>query len=147
MLGGGALIILIFFMFVLGRGDSYKLLQRTIRTQPVANIMVSDEMNVMLSSQNNSNESGIATLKETNGRVTVTLYLTGYVPNVVQPAHIHAGICPGVGGISYPLNSVVNGKSTTVLGVTLTQLKQQSLAINVHKSATDIATYTSCGAL
>lgn len=116
-------------------------------TTPAVN-QEESETNVLLSAQNNSNESGIANLKDTSGMVTVTLNLTGYTPNVSQPAHIHTGDCPGVGAVKYPLNSVLNGKSVTVLGVSLAQLKQQlPLAINVHKSATNIATYTSCGAL
>lgn len=115
---------------------------------PTVNQGVGKEMNVLLSAENASNESGVANLKDTSGMVTVTLNLTGYTPNVVQPAHIHIGVCPGVGDVKYPLNSVVNGKSVTVLDVSLAQLKQQlPLAINVHKSATAITTYTSCGAL
>lgn len=150
IVGGGLVIILMFFMFVLGRGNYASLVFQTQRAQeatPMAPGEGSKEMNVELSAQGVSNESGIATLAETNGTVTVNLYLTGYVANVAQPAHIHAGLCPGVGAIRYPLNPVVNGKSTTVLSVTLMQLKQLPLAINVHKSSADIATYTSCGSL
>ena len=141
------LVIAILSMLVLrkpnnppSQGSSY--------SNPTVNQGGEVEMNILLSAQNNSNESGIANLKDTSGMVTVTLNLTGYMPNVAQPAHIHMGVCPGVGAVKYPLNSVVNGKSVTVLDVSLMQLKQQlPLAINVHKSATDIATYTSCGSL
>ena len=44
-------------------------------------------------------------------------------------------------------NFVLNGISVTILNVTLAQLMQQPLAINVHKSATAITNYTSCGML
>jgi len=58
------------------------------------------------------------------------------------------GACPGVGAVKYPLTSIVNGASTTVLSVTLDQLKKElPLAINVHKSATEVSTYTACGPL
>ncbi len=151
ILGGGLLIILMFFMFVLGnRSNNASLVFQTGRVQeanPIVPQEGSKEMNVLLSSQGNSNESGIATLAETNGTVTVNLYLTGYVANVAQPAHIHAGLCPGVGAVRYPLNPVVNGKSATILNVTLMELKQSPLAINVHKSNTDLSIYTSCGSL
>ena len=150
IIGGAALFIIIFVIFVLGRPN--KAVWQRVRTQPPVSQTIpqgqSNEMNVMLSAQINSSESGIATLEETNGRVTVNLYLTGYTADVAQPAHIHVGTCPGVGAISYPLNSVLNGRSTTVLNTSLAQLKQQlPLAINVHKSNTAISTYTSCGSL
>ena len=105
------------------------------------------EMNVTLEAVNNSSESGTAILKETDGQVVVTLNLTGFQNNP-QPAHIHAGQCPGVGAVKYPLTNVVNGQSVTTLNVTLAELEQQlPLAINVHESVANIKNYTSCGAL
>ena len=142
---GGAFIILVIGFFLLSKPAMQP---QTMRSQPMVKPAVPNEMYVLLSAQNNSNESGIANLKETYGRVTVTLNLSGSTPNVIQPAHIHMGVCPGVGAVKYPLNSVLNGKSVTVLDVSLMQLKQQlPLAINVHKSAADITNYTSCGPL
>jgi len=150
IIGGGALIIIMLLMYILTQTNNpaSKYLPRNSYSTPAVNQIGQSEMNVLLSPQNNSGESGMANLKDTSGIATVTLSLIGYTPNVVQPAHIHIGACPGVGAVKYPLNSVVNGKSVTVLGVGIAQLKQQlPLAINVHKSATEIATYTSCGSL
>jgi len=107
-----------------------------------------NEMTVKLAAENNSGESGTAALKEDSGKTTVTLDLTGYVKDASQPAHIHIGVCPGVGAVKYPLTNVVNGKSVTVLPVTLSMLKAElPLAINVHKSKVEITVYTSCGQL
>lgn len=118
----------------------------TVSSTPEA--VMSNEMKVVLNAENKSGESGTATLKEENGKTTVTLALTGYVKDVAQPAHIHVGACPGVGAVKYPLTNVVNGASVTVLAVTLADLKQSlPLAINVHKSAAAITDYTSCGEL
>ena len=95
-----------------------------------------------------SDEAGTAILKEENGQVRVTINLLGYTKDVVQPVHIHVGDCPGVGAVKYPLTSVVNGASTTLLSVTLESLKKEMpLAINIHKSATEVSTYTACGPL
>lgn len=149
IVAGGAFIIFMVMLLVLTKsGNSQaRKMQGSYYSTPSVNQKES-EMNVLLSAQNNSNESGVANLKDTSGMATVTINLTGYTDNVVQPAHIHMGDCPGVGTVKYPLNSVVNGKSVTVLDVSIMQLKQQlPLAINVHKSATDIATYTSCGSV
>ena len=146
IIAGGALI-LIAGIFLLNTSTPPPTQKPPAMREPVNTQAVSNQMNILLSAENNSNESGMANLKEMGGRVIVTLSLSGYTANVVQPAHIHMGICPGVGAVKYPLTSVVNGTSVTVLNATLAQLMQQPLAINVHKSATAITNYTSCGML
>lgn len=109
---------------------------------------MANQMTVTLAEENKSGESGTATLKEENGKVTVTLALTGFVAGVSQPAHIHIGDCPGVGKVVYPLTNVVDGQSTTMVNTTLADLKKQlPLAINVHKSAAQVSVYTACGSL
>lgn len=151
ILVGGAFILIIFSMYVMGVNNRAMLNQQSGQPYQNENQMMdqeTEEMVVMLSAQGNSNESGVATLKETNGQTTVSISLTGNTENVAQPAHIHAGVCPGVGAVVYPLNSVVNGQSTTMLDVSIAQLMQQlPLAVNVHKSNEEISTYTSCGSL
>lgn len=105
-------------------------------------------VNVTLSAQNNSQESGSAALKEVNGQVVVTLNLTGEPKGAVQPAHIHLGSCPNPGAIKYPLTNVVDGKSETTLNVTMDKLRSElPLAVNVHKSAAQSKVYVSCGNL
>ncbi len=146
----------IYYLFLAKKGGyNYNKPSGQYSTQPTTAInpttsqaMMSGEMTVPLAMENKSGESGTATLKETTGQVTVTIALTGYPADIAQPAHIHVGSCPGVGAVKYPLTSVVNGKSTTVLPVTLAALKAQlPLAINVHKSKEEITNYTACGAL
>lgn len=115
---------------------------------PSPSAMVAKENTFVLKPVNSSGEGGTAILKEENGQVKVTISLINYTKDVEQPAHIHLGACPGVGAVKYPLTSVVNGTSTTVLSVTLDQLKKElPLAINVHKSKTEVSTYTACGPL
>lgn len=105
---------------------------------------------VLLSAQNNSEESGTAVLEEEGGKVKVTLALTGGGADlaVAQPAHIHTGVCPTPGAVKYPLSNVIRGESVTVLDLTLAELLAMGdLAINVHKSATQADFYVSCGDL
>lgn len=103
---------------------------------------------VTLSTQNNSGESGTATLKEENGKVKVTLNLTGAPASVSQPAHVHLGSCTSLGGVKHSLMYPLNGKSETTLDTTFDQLKAGlPLAINVHKSETEAGVYVSCGDL
>ncbi len=115
-----------------------------VTTAPSANSQVT----VNLTKQNNSTESGTATLSEVGGKVKVTLKLTGAPSGVTQPAHIHVGKCPDVGAVKYPLTSPVNGMSETILDVTLAKLKSElPLGINVHKSVAEAKVYVSCGDL
>lgn len=106
------------------------------------------EVVVNLTKQKDSTESGTATLSEVGGKVKVTLKLTGAPAGVTQPAHIHVGKCPEVGAVKYPLTSLVDGMSETMLDVTLAQLKSElPLGINVHKSGAESKVYVSCGDL
>ena len=107
-----------------------------------------NQMVVTFSEQNDSGESGMATLVEKDGMLTVALAMEGGPTDVPQPAHIHVGVCPDVGAVSYPLSNVVNGASETTLEVTLAQLESETpLAINVHKSVPEASVYTACGDL
>jgi hypothetical protein len=81
--------------------------------------------------------------------VSVVLSLKGGKFMAPQPAHIHVGSCPTPGAVKYPLTNVVNGKSVTMLNVSMKELLASSdkLAINVHKSAAEVTNYTACGDL
>lgn len=150
----GAVVYGAIYYFVLGKKNGYNYNQSLQQySQPTAKVspssaMMNKEITVVLKPVNNSDELGSAILKEENGQTKVTISLTGYTKDVEQPAHIHIGVCPGVGSVKYPLTSIVNGTSVTILTVTLDQLKKElPLAINVHKSKTEIASYTACGPL
>jgi hypothetical protein len=102
-------------------------------------------LTVTLNAQNNSGETGTATLTNVTDGVQVVVALKG-APSTAQPAHIHTGTCADLKGVVYPLTSVTNGSSTTVVkGITIDQLLKSPMAINVHKSAADLATYVACG--
>ncbi len=107
-----------------------------------------NKVTVDLAAENGSGETGTATLEQQNGKVVVTIALTGSKSGVAQPAHIHLGACPGVGAVKYPLTPVVNGSSVTTLAVPMDDLKANlPLALNVHKSASEVSVYTACGPL
>lgn len=146
----GAIIYGAIYYFFLSKNNNYnKSSQYTSPSPsqtPSTPVMMSKETTVVLESVNSSDEKGTAVLVGENGKTKVTINLTGYTKDVEQPAHIHIGACPGVGAVKYPLTSVINGTSVTVLAVTLDQLKKElPLAINVHKSKTEVSSYTACG--
>jgi hypothetical protein len=105
------------------------------------------DVTVQLSAQSSSGESGTATLSDMGANQTkVTLKLTGAPAGTPQPAHVHVGTCATLDpSPKYPLKSVENGESETVLDVSLDTLTAGNLAINVHKSASEASVYVACG--
>lgn len=104
-------------------------------------------LTVKLAAQNNSGENGTATLTQVGSDVKVVISIP-HGPAGPQPVHIHDGTCSALGGVAYALASVADGSSTTtVKGLTIDKLLGGKYAINVHKSADDLGTYVSCGAL
>jgi hypothetical protein len=74
------------------------------------------------------------------------LTLANSPAGVVQPAHIHEGTCANLDPAPrYPLQSVTDGRSETVVDVPLSELLAGQFAINVHKSQEEISTYVACG--
>src|SRR6476660_3012614 len=102
--------------------------------------------NVTMAAQNNSCENGTVTITavgDTSVMVSVNLSNGTAEP---QPAHIHKGNCVNLDPKPlYPLNNVVNGKSETTVNVSWADLMKGEYAVNVHKSATEVSTYVSCG--
>ncbi len=103
---------------------------------------------VRLQSVGGSGERGTATLRQMIGSprpgTLVTLMLHGGSA-APQPAHIHTGVCGSNGPVKYPLKPVTEGKSTTVVPVSLGYIMGLGTYINVHKSPNDIPTIVSCG--
>jgi hypothetical protein len=102
---------------------------------------------VKMGAQNKSGESGTAKLTaEGSDKTRVEISLKGAPKGTEQPAHIHEGSCAKLDPKpKHGLENVVDGKSSTVVPVSLAELRKGSLAINVHKSKEDIKTYVSCG--
>ena len=135
--------------FMMLQGQKPKVTPQVTETpSPSPKSAMLESVKIDLKEQNESSESGTASLVEKDGKVMVTLNLTGAAKGVVQPAHIHMGACPKVGEVKYPLTSPVDGKSETTLEVSLDQLKEETpLAINVHKSASEAKIYVACADL
>lgn len=115
-------------------------------TVPSALPLDENVLDIKLSVQNESGETGVASLVEKDGKVLVVLNLLGTPIDVPQPAHIHAGSCPTPGKVEYPLTNVLNGRSETTIDTTMAELKKMvPLAVNVHKSTTEAGVYVACG--
>jgi|SRR3989344_8616009 len=96
------------------------------------------EITIMMSDQNGSSQMGTAKITEIDGRAKVTLQLAGGPNNISQPAHIHDGTCQIPGNIKYPLTTMRNGSSETILPISLAGLiSQLPLAADIHKSLSE----------
>jgi hypothetical protein len=109
--------------------------------------LAADSASAKLSAQNNSGESGTATLtKAGDNQTKVVLDVKGGPSGVNQPVHIHKGTCDKLDPKpAYPLSPVVNGKSETTVNASLDSLEKGGYAINGHKSAQEASTYVFCG--
>jgi hypothetical protein len=105
-------------------------------------------MTVQIAAQNNSGLKGTATLTPEGDKTRVVLQLSGDTASTPMPAHIHDGTCAKIDAKpKWPLENVVNGRSTTLVAASVDTILKGDTAINVHKSAADMKTYVACGDL
>ncbi len=92
-------------------------------------------------------ESGHAVLTAEGSSTRVVVDLDRGVPKgSVEPIHIHEGVCGKINPTpKWALNSLRDGKSETVIPVSLDELLKGTYAINVHKDPKNIAVYVACG--
>jgi hypothetical protein len=101
-----------------------------------------------LLAQNGSGEIGAVVLTPLGTKTRVEIALGNSPPGVSQPAHVHVGPCSKLTPKpSYGLASVLDGYSVTTLDVPIDTLLNGTFSVNVHKSATEAATYVACGDL
>lgn len=109
-------------------------------------LALDDSVTVKLEAQNNSGQTGSATLFPEGEKTRVVIELLNAPPGVAQPAHIHLGRCDNLDKApKWPLEAVKNGRSVTVVAASLDTILKDKVAINVHKSAAEVQTYVSCG--
>lgn len=110
-------------------------------------IATGNTITVGLQAENDSGETGTATLKQIGDDILVTVNMKNPTAPV-QPMHIHTGQCGATLNPKpqYPLKNVTDGISKTKLSnMKLSDLETGGFAINVHKSSDAIATYVACG--
>ncbi|MDQ3930198.1 MAG: hypothetical protein M3328_13760 [Chloroflexota bacterium] len=117
---------------------------------PASHVMAQGKIvRITLIDENGSGEDGSAQLTDLgDGTTKVELIMLNAPEGAEQPAHIHKGTCTTLDPKpAYPLETIKEGKSTTIVKVTLAELTSEKYAINVHKSAQEASVYVSCGNL
>jgi hypothetical protein len=105
---------------------------------------IQKSISLIMYQQNNSGQQGTVTFTE-NGPSSTKVYIS--IPALTftnQPAHIHTGTCANPGPIVYSLTNVAAGQSETAVAVNYTQLFGKGYIVNVHKSESEMSSYTSC---
>jgi Cu/Zn superoxide dismutase len=104
------------------------------------------EVKITLNPQNNSGESGTATLTDSgDGKTKVEVQVNGQ-PGGPQPMHIHKGTCAKLDPApAYGLPAVTGGKAESTVNVSLADLQKGEYAINGHKSPQEASVYVFCG--
>jgi plastocyanin len=92
-----------------------------------------------------ASQPGTAVLTAEGNQTMVTVDIAPGEVGVPQPVHIHEGTCANLGAVKYPLTDIVDGKSTTMVNVPLSDLLTGGFAINAHKSQAEIGVYVACG--
>jgi hypothetical protein len=109
-------------------------------------LALDDAVTVKLEAQNNSEQTGTATLLPEGNKTKVVIELSNVPMGVAQPAHIHLGTCSNLDKApKWPLEPVKGGRSVTVVPVSLDTILKDRTAINIHKSAAEPQIYVSCG--
>src|SRR3970282_119742 len=90
---------------------------------------------ISLAAQPGGSQPGEGFLSEAAPGVSFAgIEITAGLNNVPQPAHLHTGNCAQPGPIVYPLASVYNGGSFTILSAGSDEITAQNLILNVHLS-------------
>lgn len=106
-----------------------------------------ESVTVELQEQNDSGQSGEATLTPEGEQTRVALQLEN-PPSEPQPVHIHEGTCEELNPTpAHPLENLTDGASETLVDVPLSELQAGEFAINAHASEADAQTYVACGAV
>ncbi|MBI3914785.1 MAG: hypothetical protein HY327_11460, partial [Chloroflexi bacterium] len=102
------------------------------------------KVTITLGPGRDATQAGTVVLLAQGSKTEVSMTLAGPVAGVAQPAHIHEGTCPGAGAVKFPLTNVTDGKSVTVVDMSISDLQKGGFAINAHKSTTEAGVWTAC---
>ena len=94
---------------------------------------------------NDSGVTGTVTLTSVNAERTRVEIVVEAAGHASMPAHIHPGTCDElVPQPEHPLENVIGGTSVTEVAAPIGELLSGGQALNLHRSNTEMETYTAC---
>jgi hypothetical protein len=97
--------------------------------------------------ENGSGQSGTAVLSTVNGDRARIVMEIDHPPDEPQPAHVHPGPCGDLGDPIAALESLVNGRSETIVPMSLAELQRGGLVVHAHKSESEFDVSVVCAAI
>ncbi len=133
------IVTLVFYRSaVTSRYEKYKISMQRYLNRPKLSVLT-------MEAYSGSKQSGKLSIKEVNGKVVVNILLDEFPKGVAQSAHFHNGNCDLMKDVRYRLNPVYNGKSETILDMSMADLfGKYPMAVNVHKSPSITDVSVSC---
>ena len=113
--------------------------------EPVGGEAEDDALSVELAEENGSGQSGTATLTPEGEEKTRIVVELSNPPADSQPAHVHPGPCGDLGDPIAGLTNLERGASTTVVDMSLADLRRGGLVVHAHKSEAEFEVSVACG--
>jgi hypothetical protein len=104
-------------------------------------------MRLELVEENESGQSGTAVISPVDGESARIVMEVARAPDVPQPAHVHPGPCGNLGDPIAALESLVNGRSETIVPISLADLQRGGLVVHAHKSEAEFEVSVVCAAI
>jgi hypothetical protein len=100
-----------------------------------------------LAEEDGSGQSGTAVISAVSDERTKVVLELDHPPDVPQPAHVHPGPCGNLGDPVAALESLVDGRSETIVAMSLAELQRGGLVVHAHKSEAEFDASVACAAI
>jgi hypothetical protein len=100
-----------------------------------------------LAEEDGSGQSGTAVISAVGDERAKVVVELDNPPDVPQPAHVHPGPCGNLGDPVAALESLVDGRSETIVRMSLAELQRGGLVVHAHKSEAEFDVSVACAAI
>lgn len=106
-----------------------------------------ETLSLELTEENGSGQSGTAFISPVDSERARIVMEVDHPPDVSQPAHVHPGPCGNLGDPVAALESLVDGRSETIVPMSLAELQRGGLVVHAHKSEAEFEISVACAAI
>lgn len=106
-----------------------------------------ETLNLELTEENGSGQSGTAVISPVDGERARIVMEVDHPPDAPQPAHVHPGPCGDLGDPVAALESLVDGRSETIVPMSLAELRRGGFVVHAHKSEAEFEVSVACAAI